>query len=1257
MRLARITLNGFKSFADKTDIAFNAPMVAIVGPNGCGKSNVVDAIKWVLGEQSAKQLRGGAMLDVIFNGSGSRKPAGMAEVVLHFENPADEKGERIVAIEADEVSIARRLYRDGTSEYLVNNQKSRLRDIRSLFYDTGIGSHGYSVIEQGKVDKMLVSNPQERRMIFEEAAGISKFKQQKRESKRKLDRTEQNLLRSRDKLEEVQKRLRSVKIQATRARNFQEYTERLRELRLEFALAEYHKFSQQMVTLQGQMETAETERRKAIAQLTAAEDQKSAAEQERAKVLGRQRTCEQAKMTAESERDQAIQRREFAEVTSRDLEKQIEEDAGHERDLLERIDQLDRQLAEQREALSALQERVNASQQAIEAAQKQHRENQHALNDAQAQLEDEKAGVVNLLRRATDISNQVNALDMQEKNLRGHRQRLTERSDELGGQLESLLTDRDSATSRLEEIDTLIGSEKTKLDELKTAASDLSDAHRKLADELSSAKENRSALDSRRATLRELEESQTGVDDAVKAVLARKASSVCDTPDEAAAAEFAFVRGLLADLIETDVNHARLVETALGDYQQVLVVDRLADVLGARGELASMGGRVTFAAVDQCPPLRHDAHASTRGFRRVADLVRYDSAITDLIWHRLGRTLVVESLDEAVALRSRVPAGYRFVTPHGELLESDGRVVAGPACESTGGLISRRSELADLDTRIAELDANITTDADHLARLSDRAAHVENTQQELRQAVYEASTVKVELTGKLEQANDAIGRIETEQPVISTEVERIHQQLRDAADKKADHQQAAEQLEAEQAAGKQRTSDLESRIAELKQAAEQSSERVTAARIESGKLTEQLTGAGKQVRQIELAHDDAQRQVGLIRSRLEERRSRISELLTQRNTAAGQIAESEATITELAQTLSTFTGTLQKLDESMSRLAADVREQRDAAEKIDATLHAHEVRRREVEVRLDGVRERSLEQLNLDIGEAYASYEAGEIDWDAVETEIAELKGKIGRLGNVNLDAIHEQSDLEQREKDLAVDIEDIDKARLELEKLIVYLDDESRTRFEKTFLQIRENFASPDGLFRKLFGGGRASIELIPDENGDTDWLESGVEIMAKPPGKEPQSIRLLSGGERTMVAVALLMAIFRSRPSPFCVLDEVDAALDEANVERFTHVVRSFLDLSHFIVITHHKRTMQAADLLYGITMPIRGVSKQVTVKFDDIGRGGQLSAQAEARAKAEADKPQVVEPEPVAADDADNAPPVPEIHVEASVSQVEA
>lgn len=1238
MRLAKLTLNGFKSFADKTEIKFSAPIVGIVGPNGCGKSNVVDAIKWVLGEQSAKSLRGGAMLDVIFNGSSTRKPAGMASVSLHFDNPADDQNNRALPVDSDMVTVTRSLYRDGTSEYRINNQKARLKDIRELFYDTGIGTNAYSIIEQGKVDAMLVSNPAERRMIFEEAAGISKFKSQKKEALRKLDRTETNLLRSRDKLQDCERRLRSVKIQATKARNFREYSDRLNELMLGYSLAEYHKLQSELSVVNEALEENEKARTTAVAQLTTAEDQRNAADADRQQLQQKHREIEQRQLQLQSERDQAEQRVQFAKSTLTDLEHQISRENEKINHLDQRSVEIKQQTEQQKEEVSKLEQRRDDMTALLTQAQDTHRENQHALHEVQSKLEDEKAGIGQLLRRTTELHNEINSIDIQKKNLVSHKDRLSGRVSELAEELEMRLTERENLNKKLQEVSNLIEQETQRLNEQKQQAVTLSESHRTLADRLAEMKQERSALQSRRQLLQELEDSQTGIDEAVKAVLARKAQSQGE--------EFGFVIDMLAELIQTDVEHATIIEAALGTHQQTLIAHKQADLTNNQQQLDSLGGRVTFFALDTANNFHYDGlpaslleqyHAYP-----IINHLQFDTTIGPIIWKLLGRTLCVQNIQTALILKSKLPAGYRFVTQNGELIESDGRIIAGPMTESAGaGLISRRSELQDLEQRIETLDTQINQDQSQLEQLSDKAAHIEQVQQELRTAIYEAGTIKVELTGKLEQHQSAITNIENEQPVVSKEVEQIHDQLNSADSEREQHLSQVQELETQSETSKQLVAEYEQQIESLDTQVQESAEALTNLRVESGTLGEQLTNATRQLRQLELATDEVARQKQDILSQIESFEHRIKQAEQTRIEASEVIETTSAQINEITGFVSEIESQLTQINEQVQKLNATVRELRQEVDEREKQVHSQQMARKEIEIKSDNVRQRAHEQLDLDVDEAYQTYEPQEIDWEAVSREIEELRGKIRRLGNVNLDSIEEQGELEEREQYLREQIDDIDTAREELEKLIEHLNVESRVRFEQTFHEIRENFAGSNGLFRKLFGGGRADIALVPDEEGNIDVLESGIEITAKPPGKEPQSIRLLSGGERTLVAVALLMSIFRSRPSPFCVLDEVDAALDEANVERFSNVIRGFLDHSHFIVITHHKRTMQAADLLYGVTMPNRGVSRQVTVKFDQVGPGGKLSADVIAKAKITPQADPDPEPTPT---ESDESPPEP-------------
>ncbi len=1283
MRLAKVTLAGFKSFADKTEIKFDAPVVGIVGPNGCGKSNIVDAIKWVLGEQSAKSLRGGAMMDVIFNGSSNRKPSGMASVTLSFENKIREDGTRHLAMDQDDVSVTRQLYRDGTSEYLVNGQRVRLRDIRELFMDTGVGTDAYSVIEQGKVDVLLQSNPVERRAIFEEAAGISRFKARKKEAIRKLERTERNLELVRQRLEDTERRLRSVKMQAARARSYQEHTARLRELQLSYALAEYHKLRTELQGLADLLEQAEADRAQTARHLHEREQGVADAELELQSIQGRLKHLDHDRLEQQSLKDQAQQRINYARSSLEEAQRQAKRDTDRLAELTENRQQLENDLHEQNELAESLEQQQGDCQRRLEETQRAHRELQHELNEKRSRLEDDKAGIINLMRRTSQLHNEINALDAFENSLVSTRDKLNQRADSVAEQLEELLSSRDKASAKHEEVKELLAAETAQLDQQKQLAEKFDTEQRDLTRRLGDAKEKRSGLESRRSLLQEMQDKQEGVADPVKAVLARAASHDGEEHNT-----FGFVRGLLAELLDTDVEQAAIIEAALGDYQQALVVNKLSDVCsdnGGKTAIESLAGRVTFVALDK-PPLPANVGSELRKvgdgkfvkLTAAIDLVRYPDWVGPVVWRLLGRTYVVGNLTEAHSLRSQMPDGCRFVTENGELLEDDGRVLAGPLNGAAGGLISRRSELAMLQVQIAELDKTIHSDSQMLSELCDQAAHAERVCDELRQSILEAKSMSAELGSKVESLGSQIANLEREQPVLAAETEQVHRQLKEADEKRSGHQSEADRLEQDSAERQQRVEDAQVEIDELAGRVENASEAVTAARIDSSKLAEQLSAAQRQVRQIEIASADVERQRTLLEDQLAGYRERIAGFEATQAEAEQQAKDADHKLNELITQCELAQRKADQAETALGELKKSVQAYRAEVEQADNALHKLQVHQRELEVKMDSVRQRGHEQLDLDVTEAYERALQGisvdeeeptdanaggdeedqadlraldgdetvaetdeqaeeetadpfDIDWPAVESEITDLRGKIARLGTVNIDAIAEQDQLEGRQDQLADEVNDIAQAKHDLEQLIQQINEDSRKRFELTFETIKKNFAGQDGLFRKLFGGGRADLFLQPDEEGNVDVLESGIEIRAKPPGKEPCSISQLSGGEKTMTAVALLMAIFKTRPSPYCLLDEVDAALDEANVERFTQVILSFLDLSHFIVITHHKRTMQVCDILYGVTQQERGVSKRVAVRFDQVASDGRISDDA-VREQEEQDQLQAeIEPEP--------------------------
>ena len=633
MRLAKLTLAGFKSFADKTEIDFDRPIVGIVGPNGCGKSNVVDAIKWVLGDQSPKSLRGSAMMDVIFNGSAHRKPSGMASVTLTFENPVIEAAHadaepseasgtadttitatipRILQLDADEVAVTRQLYRDGTSEYLINNKRVRLRDIKELFMDTGIGTDAYSVIEQGKVARMLEANADQRRQIFEEAAGISKFKARKKEAERKLDRTEQNLALCRQRLEDTERRLRSVKMQAARARSFQEHKKNLGELQLKYALAEYHKLSTELVEVNDQLEQAEADRSAAARELAKHEGALSDAEVERQAIADKLKRIEQERIQKEANKQQQDQKRQFAESTLGDVKLQIKRDA----DALDELDEKKRRYAAELEDLQGqvaeLEQQKIDGESRLEEARQTYQTLQAEVAEAQSTLEDEKRGVNQMLRRAQSLQSEVRSLDTFQENLTSTREKLDARSGQIAEQLEAMLTNRDELTAKLIEAEALLSQETSQLDSQKQLAGKFGEQIGQLTGRLADHKEKRSSLQSRQGVLQEMQDNLEGISDPVKAVLAQSNDS--ESP-------FAMVRGMLAELIEADIDNAKLIEAALGENQQTLVVDRLADICSSttgKAVIDALGGRVTLLAIDQPPIPAIHADAEKRSAEAIS---------------------------------------------------------------------------------------------------------------------------------------------------------------------------------------------------------------------------------------------------------------------------------------------------------------------------------------------------------------------------------------------------------------------------------------------------------------------------------------------------------------------------------------------------------------------------------------------------------------------------------------------------------------
>jgi len=1213
MRLSKITIAGFKSFADSTEFIFDEPIIGIVGPNGCGKSNVVDAIKWVLGERSAKSLRGEAMLDVIFAGSAVRKPLGAASVTLTFENPVrhenakDPSDRRFLSVDTDEVGVTRRLFRDGRSDYLINGNKVRLKDIRELFLDTGIGTNAYSIIEQGRVAAMLNANPSERRSILEEAAGIARFKTRRKEAERKLERTEVNLVRVREQLASTERRLRIVRSQAEKAKKFTDLDIRMREVRTHVVLDQYHELHTQLMGLTSRLASLEEERSKASQELIDLEDAKRQREVERHQLQLNHQILVQKSTEHESTIRHASQRCEMMDRSINESKQQVDEERTRLSEVKTRQEVLSGQRNDAAEQIAASAERLSEIDRQVDALSSEHA----LIGQRVVELQDILAKIQDQIEEQNSTKSRLEAV------AQSANERLQNQQEQLGRtqsskstvaeELASLQFNRNQTSQSIDEAKSTVKKHEQVLQQHDTAALALGEQAEILTNDLDRMRHQHAASSSRLHLLEEMQHAREGLTDAVKHVLDN-------------AKVFPQIKGMLGDAIDANHADAYLVEIALGQNIQLLLVDSSSSVAEVEKALQTVNGRVGLLPtdvqtneIDKTPP----SATPLLSLIKVADHAMHAAQ------NLLGKTAVVSNLQSAVELQRTLP-DWRFVTEFGELIETDGRMFVGKT--KTGdqkGWLTRRIEINALTVEVSALDQQIDQRQSQLSELLHENEQAKQQQRDSAKRVRDARNAVVEYEYQLQRFDDDVHRCSRQAHVLDEEVEELNQRITISRIEHTEAKNKAEEI----------TTNTESLIASRTEkreilnrdqnSSEKASEQLTAARVDLGQVGEKHEADRRELRHINAAIEETDRQKILLQDQVARRLGQLEQFEASRQQSYDEIEQGKTAFAKCQMEINTFNEQVVAADNNVETAAAMLQSARDKGQRIEREFHAIELSRREAEIKRENLEERTIEELELDVCTEYGHWKAQSeegarpaADRDSIEHEGELLRIEIKKLGNVNLDAIEEEKNLQERNVDLAQQVVDIDASVESLTSLIKELEEVSKTKFEETFNLIREHFAGPQGMFRKLFGGGSADIMMLPDENGHLDLLEAGIEIKAKPPGKQPRVISQLSGGEQAMTAVALLLSIFKAKPSPFCVLDEVDAALDEANTHRFISSLSQFLEKSHFIVITHHKRTMIGCNKLYGVTMQERGVSKHVAVTVDEVGEKGEIDSKAHKR-----------------------------------------
>lgn len=1303
MRLAKLTLNGFKSFDDRTEFHFDDPVTGIVGPNGCGKSNVVDALKWVLGERSSKSLRGKEMLDVIFAGSAARKPAGMASVTLTFENPllaevpaeevpeaepplidatldasGDETSDiddepdaksvladrrtvrRGLPVDTDTVEVERRLYRDGGSQYLINNKRCRLRDIRDLFLDTGVGADAYSIIEQGRVDAMLLANPQERRTIFEEAAGIARYRQRRIESIRKLDRAERNLAVTREQFANTERRLKIVRGQAAKARQFVELDAELKAWRASRALAQHDALTTAVERIHADMEGAREQRDKAEAELSALEKDRQEADLKRHDASGALRAAEEELAEANQAVERAKHKRELAERSAGEALSRLDADGQRLAEIEQAAEAAERQAERAAERVAAVAEQLadaeRVLEQASQARQKaqqdvarhrqahgeKRREVERIERDqlsAKARIEEETRRVDQLAKKARQVEAELASLDEEAQRVNAQRE----------GALAEAQKHGDAHAARTSEAE-----------RLEAEASSLGEGRAKQSQEVKSLEERRLRLETRHHAVSEVLESREGLGQPAREVLEKAARGD----------GFGTVVAPLAELIRVPIEHAPQVEAALGSLLAALVVPSM-DAMPGRDDLATLAGRVSFVplglgvpaveerydhaafaalrAAGRLLPLREVAGVDEQACRAAGVDPTSVSGLLDVLLHDCWRT---GDLEAASLLAAGPMRGATIADGNASVLRYPGVVSAGPLTAEAGeggqamGVLQRRAELEQLTADLAQATLELERAQAALRTLDDKAGDLAERQTAVQRTLNELVQSRLKAEGEAERAGDAFARLDRQRS-------RARDEHDAAAANGAQARAKVEELEGTLASLASILGDERAALEELGAAAEQAekdadslAEALTVARVSASTLGEQIGAVRREasgLRDAAAKHRTSQRDLAA-------HVQRASEQAQAHQKAAREAAEEIESLQAQAEAarggIDGKRTALHAAQEAALGLERNFDAARRSAGDIDKAWHDLELRGREADIRLENLVQRTMDEDGLDLPAELPGYREalGEDQHGVMRAmgdqesgeAISTLKKAIDKLGNVNLAAMDEEGQLAGKNEQLAAQVEDIDNARTRLETLIEQLNEASRHRFGDMLERMRESFAGDDGLFRQLFGGGRAEIRLMPlvrEVDGqkvvtdEIDLLESGIEIVARPPGKQPRSISQLSGGEKAMTAVALLLAIFQSKPSCFCVLDEVDAALDDANVDRFSRVVKQFSIKSNFIVITHHKKTMAMCDRLHGVTMQERGVSTRVGVRFDQVGTDGTLSTAAvDSSAKSNGEKPRL-------------------------------
>ena len=1185
MYLKSLEMSGFKSFADRTRLVFEPGLVAIVGPNGCGKSNVSDAIRWVLGEQRPSALRGSKMLDVVFNGTDTRKPMAMCEVSITF---AECDGE--LDTEFSEVTITRRVFRTGDSGYFINKSPCRLKDIQRLFMGTGIGTTSYSVMAQGQIDAILSSRPEDRRTIFEEAAGITKYKADRKEAMRKLEQTEANLVRIADVIREIRRQIGSLQRQAAKAERFRTLKAELRVLDIFTARGDIAELDRRLAAVEADL--AETAAREQAA-LDAVASSESATTVLRDEIAA----CEEAINAATEAAAQDSARLDHAkEIISIGEQRIADYRAWADRDSREasemrgQLTDLSEQIAELEETTRRLDLEVVAAREERETIQRRTEDERRAIDDMRRDLQARRDESLERERRTVFLQNRLSTMDAKRHAADVQRERLKGERDKIQADLDALA----EARERLEGVRETLADKAADAQDACTAAERELESVRDLIrggqEELSSASSRLAAHQAKLDLLREQEESAESY---------QSGSQLLLSADNPLAVPNGAVLGPLAGRFGAPPKYRAALEAALRAWIDAVVVRSPADAADILARLAGKGAPTRLVALGGADGATASPKAPAPGLEALVDAVRVDDAFAPRARAILRGVYVAE---KAADVPSPLPPDATVVTLAGEVFRGDGLYELWQP-EGAGSPLSRRLEIDD-GARLVDAEgrhiAELREDVEAAAR---REAAVAAALASSRAALGEARSAVAQRDGELAGIQRDFARSTERMEVVATELRQAAERMREADAEKEEVRAELEELVAGRDAFLQGLAEAQTALAAREDDFNDFNRSLTEARLREANRTQELEQAKGRISIYENRIEEIRRALDGRAKGMQSYDENIAKLTAQINATREQLEPMRHAAEASRARLEEFRLKRAEKGVELQRAESRLTAARQGLDAIRARHGALDVEKAEAALR----RQNRLEAVQHDyalsveqvLEEPLPPWPKGEPTPEAARERIGELSHAIEELGPVNLVAIEEYRELEERLKVETAQEDDLKKAKAELLDLVRLINQKSAEMFRETFEQANANF---EKMFTKLFSGGTAKLVVVENEE---DPLECGVEIIARPPGKRPQSISLLSGGERTMTAVSLLFAIYLIKPSPFCLLDELDAALDDSNIGRFVQALKDFLAQSQFLIITHNQHTIANSGIVYGVTMPEKGVSKIVSMRLPEVGK----------------------------------------------------